>query len=139
MLRVIVKNLLARKLRLVLTALSVVLGVAFVTGTLVLGDTMNSTFDKLFSTAYAGTDVGVRGKAAFETNITEGGDPAQTRPPVPASVLDQVREVDGVREAEGDFTGFAQIVKPDGEVIETSGAPTIGGAWLGDSPSTPIG
>ena len=137
MLRVIVKNLLARKIRLVLTALSVVLGVAFVTGTLVLGDTMNSTFDKLFSTAYAGTDVGVRGKAAFEVNITDGGDPAQSRPPVPASVLDQVREVDGVREAEGDFTGFAQIVKPDGEVIETSGAPTIGGAWLGDSALNP--
>ena len=58
MFRVIVKNLLARKLRLVLTALSVVLGVAFVSGTLILGDTMNSTFDKLFSTAYAGTGPG---------------------------------------------------------------------------------
>ncbi len=137
MLRVIVKNLLARKLRLVLTALSVVLGVAFVSGTLVLGDTMNSTFDKLFSTAYSGTDVGVRGKAAFEASVVDGGDPAQARPPVPVSVLDQVREVDGVREAEGDFTGFAQIVKPDGKVVETSGAPTMGGAWLGDSPLNP--
>ena len=72
----------------VLTALSVVLGVAFVAGTLILGDTMNSTFDKLFATAYSGTDVGVRGKSAFDINVTDGGDPAQTRPPVPAAVLE---------------------------------------------------
>jgi putative ABC transport system permease protein len=137
MLRVTFKSLLARKLRLLLTALSVVLGVAFVAGTLILGDTMNSTFDKLFATAYSGTDVGVRGKSAFDINVTEGGDPAQTRPPVPASVLDTVRGVPGVREAEGDLAGFAQIVTPAGKVVETGGAPTIGGSWLGDSPLNP--
>jgi putative ABC transport system permease protein len=137
MLRVTFKSLLARKLRLLLTALSVVLGVAFVAGTLILGDTMNSTFDKLFATAYSGTDVGVRGKSAFDINVTDGGDPAQTRPPVPATVLETVRGVPGVREAEGDLAGFAQIVTPDGKVVETSGAPTIGGAWLGNTPLNP--
>ena len=137
MLHVTFKSLLARKLRLLLTALAVVLGVSFVSGTLVLGDTLNSTFDKLFATAYSGTDVGVRGKSAFEANVAEGGDPAQTRPPVPVSVLDDVRAVDGVRQAEGDSSGFAQIVTADGEVVETGGAPTIGGAWLGDTPLNP--
>jgi putative ABC transport system permease protein len=137
MFRVTFKSLLARKLRLVLTALAVVLGVAFVSGTLILGDTLNSTFDKLFATAYSGTDVGVRGKSAFDVNVTEGGDPAQSRPPVPVSVLDDVRAVEGVGTAEGDSAGFAQIVAPDGEVVETSGAPTIGGSWLGDSPVNP--
>ena len=137
MLRVTLKSLLARKLRLLLTASAVVLGVAFVSGTLMLGDTLNSTFDKLFATAYSGTDVGVRGKSAFDVNVADGGDPAQSRPPVPAEVLDTVRGVDGVREAEGDYAGFAQIVRPDGKVVETSGAPTIGGAWLGTSPLNP--
>jgi putative ABC transport system permease protein len=136
-LRITFKSLLARKLRLLLTALAVVLGVAFVSGTLVLGDTLNATFDKLFTTAYSGTDVGVRGKSAFQVNVTDGGDPAQARPPVPVSVLDEVRGVDGVKEAEGDSAGFAQIVRPDGEVVETSGAPTLGGAWLGDTPLNP--
>jgi putative ABC transport system permease protein len=137
MLRVTVKSLLARKLRLLLTALAVVLGVSFVSGTLVLGDTLNSTFDKLFATAYSGTDVGVRGKAAFEVDVTQGGDPTQSRAPVPAAVLEDVRAVEGVREAEGDSAGFAQIVGPDGEVVETTGAPTLGGSWLGESPLNP--
>jgi putative ABC transport system permease protein len=137
MLNVTFKSLLARKLRLLLTALAVVIGVAFVSGTLVLGDTLNSTFDKLFATAYAGTDVGVRGESAFSVNVTEGGDPTTARAPVPVEVLDQVREVDGITAAEGDTFGFAQIVRPDGDVVETTGAPTIGGAWLGDSPLNP--
>src|SRR5678816_2697546 len=115
MLHVTFKSLLARKLRLLLTALAVVLGVAFVSGTLILGDTLNSTFDKLFTTAYSGTDVGVRGKAAFKVSVADGGDATQSRPPVPADLLDQVRSVDGVRQAEGDSSGFAQIVRPDGK------------------------
>ncbi len=137
MFRVTLKSLLARKLRLLLTAMAVVLGVAFVSGTLMLGDTLNSTFDKLFATAYSGTDVGVRGKSAFEVNVTDGGDPSQSRPPVPAEVLDLVRGVDGVRAAEGDYAGYAQLVRPDGKVIETSGAPTLGGSWLGSTPLNP--
>ena len=137
MLRITFKSLLARKLRLLLTASSVVLGVAFVAGTLMLGDTLNKTFDNLFVTAYSGTDVGVRGKAAFDVSVTDGGDPAQSRPPVPASELAQIKAVDGVKEAEGDSSGFAQIVRPDGKVIDTSGAPTLGGTWLGDTPLNP--
>jgi len=136
-LRITFKSLLARKLRLLLTASSVVLGVAFVAGTLMLGDTLNKTFDNLFVTAYSGTDVGVRGKAAFDVSVTDGGDPAQSRPPVPASELAQIKAVDGVKEAEGDSSGFAQIVRPDGKVVDTSGAPTLGGAWLGDTPLNP--
>ena len=137
MLRITLKGLLAHKLRLVLTALSVVLGVAFVAGSLILGDTLNRTFDNLFATAYSGTDVGVRGKAAFEASAVEGGDPTQTRAPVPEDVLGIVTGVPGVAEAAGDYYGFAQIVAPDGTAVETSGAPTFGGAWLGTSRLNP--
>ena len=52
-------------------------------------------------------------------------------------MLETVRGVPGVREAEGDLAGFAQIVTPDGKVVETSGAPTIGGSWLGTAPLNP--
>jgi putative ABC transport system permease protein len=135
--RVTLKSLLARKLRLLLTASAVVLGVAFVTGTLILGDTMNKTFDNLFATAYSGTDVGVRGKSAFDVNVADGGDSTQSRAPVPASVVDAVRGVDGVETALGDTSGFAQIVTPSGKVVETSGAPTLGGTWLGRTPLNP--
>jgi putative ABC transport system permease protein len=135
--RVTLKSLLARKLRLLLTASAVVLGVAFVSGTLILGDTMNKTFDNLFATAYSGTDVGVRGKSAFDVNVADGGDSTQSRAPVPASVVEAVRGVDGVKTAIGDTSGFAQIVTPSGKVVETSGAPTLGGSWLGKTPLNP--
>jgi putative ABC transport system permease protein len=135
--RVTLKSLLARKLRLLLTALAVVLGVSFVSGTLILGDTMNKTFDNLFATAYSGTDVGVRGESAFDVNVAEGGESAEARAPVPASVVEAVKGVDGVKTAVGDTTGFAQVVTPDGKVVETSGAPTLGGSWLGNTPLNP--
>ena len=48
MLRATVKSLLARKLRLVLTALAIVLGVGFTAGTFVLTDTISHTFDTIF-------------------------------------------------------------------------------------------
>jgi len=56
MFRLTVKELLAKKLRLLTTALVMMLGVAFMAGTLVLTDTMNRTFDGLLSNAYAGND-----------------------------------------------------------------------------------
>ena len=65
MLRATVKSLLARKLRLALTALSIVLGVGFIAGTFVLTDTMNKAFDELFSTATGSTDVIVRARTSF--------------------------------------------------------------------------
>ena len=60
------RNLWAHKLRLMATALSITLGVAFMAGTLVLTATMRKTFDNLFADVYRGTDAVVRAKAAFE-------------------------------------------------------------------------
>jgi hypothetical protein len=69
--RATLKSLLAKKVRLALTALSVVLGVGFMAGTYVLTDTMSAAFDELFKTAAANTDVVVRAEAAFDP-ITGG-------------------------------------------------------------------
>ena len=75
MLRATVKSLLARKLRLVLTGLAVVLGVGFTAGTFVLTDTALKSCDDLFGQVYASTDVVVQAHRAF--NPTEGGAEAE--------------------------------------------------------------
>lgn len=126
------KSLLAKKLRLVLTALSVVLGVGFVAGTYVLTDTMNAAFDQLFQQAAQASDVVVRSTAAFDSAAAGpgGGSGSDDREPVPESVLDDVLGVDGVAVATGDVQGYAQIVDPaTDEVIGGVGPPTIGTNW----------
>jgi putative ABC transport system permease protein len=116
------KSLWAHKFRLALTALSVVLGVAFVAGTYVLTDTMNAGFDQLFQDATAGIDVQVRAEAAFV-------DLAGERGRIPEDLLETVRGVDGVALAEGSVAGYAQFVDKDGEAIAPMGPPTLGVSW----------
>jgi putative ABC transport system permease protein len=120
--KVTVKGLLAHRLRLVLTALAIVLGVTFVSGTLVLTDTLHNTFTTLFGHIYQNIDFEIRGKAAFADNGTGGA----VRKPIPQSILANVRVVPGVAYAEGTAGGYAQFVSPTGKAISTGGAPTIG-------------
>ncbi|HVU61200.1 MAG TPA: ABC transporter permease [Mycobacteriales bacterium] len=108
------KGLLAHKLRLTLTALAIVLGVTFVTGTFVLTDTLHNTFSNLIGNIYAKVDLQVRGVAQF--NHTSIGETA-TRNPIPESLLSTVRAVPGVESAEGGLTGYAQFVSPEGKAI----------------------
>ena len=82
--RVMIKGLLAHKLRLALTALSVVLGVAFVAGTFVLTDTLAATFDNLFAEVNGNTDAQVR--SAEKLSPQNPSDP--DRKPIPATLLD---------------------------------------------------
>ena len=117
------KGLLAHKLRLALTALAIVLGVTFISGTLVLTDTLHATFTTLFGHAYQNVDFEVRGKAAFSDNPANGG---AVRKPIPDSVLTTVQKVPGVAYAAGTVTGYAQFVTQDGKAVTTGGAPTIG-------------
>jgi putative ABC transport system permease protein len=132
MLRATIKSLLARKLRLVLTALAVVLGVGFTAGTFILTDTALASFDSLFGEAYSNIDVVVQAHQVF--NPTQGGGPGggggQELNPVPESVLPKVRAVPGVQYAEGSVQSLAQIIDPTtGKVIQSGGAPTIGSSW----------
>jgi putative ABC transport system permease protein len=68
MLRATLKSLLARKLRLVLSGLAVVLGVMFVSGSFVVTDTLNRTFDSIFADAFGATDVSVSAKPKVEVS-----------------------------------------------------------------------
>jgi len=123
--RATLKGLLAHKLRLALTALSVVLGVAFVAGTFVLTDTINRTFDNVFAEVTAGVDVSVRARSGFGDDATVEAQ----RDTVPASIVDLVARVPGVARAEGSVGGYAQPVDADGDAVTTGGAPNLGFNW----------
>jgi len=124
--KVTLKGLLAHKLRMILTALAVVLGVGFIAGTYVLTDTMNQAFDNLLADAYEGIDVTVRAESAFESDF--GG----SRKPLAEDVLETVSGVDGVEAAAGSLEGYAQLIDKDGEAITPGGAPTLGFNWTPD-------
>ncbi|MFI5620688.1 ABC transporter permease [Streptomyces sp. NPDC051567] len=119
------RNFVAHKGRMALSAVAVMLSVAFVCGTLVFTDTMNATFDKLF--AVTRSDVTVTPK---EAGGGEGGDPG--RPQVLAgSVVGQVAKVRGVAKAEGGvISPSVTVVNAKNENVgSATGAPTLAGNW----------
>jgi putative ABC transport system permease protein len=125
-LRAAIRSVLARKVRLLLTGLSVVLGVGFMAGTFVLTDTMTSAFNQLVDTGYSSIDVLVRSSNAFTAQTSS----LEEREAMPGSVLEQVAAVPGVARAVGDVIGYAQIVDPaTGKVIGTFGPPTAASSW----------
>jgi putative ABC transport system permease protein len=133
--KVTARGLRAHKIRYVLTAVAVVLGISFMSGTLVLTATINNTFDGLFTEVFAGTDAQVRGEEPIEDSFV-GETP---RAPVTAGVLDAVRAVDGVEAAEPDVEiPYVQIIGADGEKIGGGGPPTFGTAWTDNAELNPF-
>jgi putative ABC transport system permease protein len=116
-----VKGILARRVRLGLTALAVLLGVSFVSGTYVLTDTLDRSFRGLFRESVAGVDLVVRQRAPF------GGDTGRDR--FSDAVIAEIRGVPGVAAAAGYLQGNAQFVDRNGRAIQTGGAPTLGITW----------
>jgi putative ABC transport system permease protein len=109
----------AYKRRLIGSTLTVVLGVAFLSGTLLLGDTLKANFDNLFTQANAGTDVVVRGVTKIGSN---GGQ--DRRLAIDASLVQQVRGVPGVADAQPYVEGFGQLLGHDGKRVAGNGPPT---------------
>ncbi len=127
MLLATVRAMLAHKLRLALTTTSIALGVAFLAGTLILTDTMHKAFDQLFTKISKGTDAVVRMESAFSAST------GASHKPIPASVLNQVNAVPGVRAAAGNVGGYALLTDNAGKAILTSGgAPTLGASMPAD-------
>ncbi|MEP6697663.1 MAG: ABC transporter permease, partial [Pseudonocardiales bacterium] len=128
MLRATFRSLFARKLRLLLAAVAIVLGVSFATGALVLTDTLGRTFDTLFSTVNQNVAVAIRGTHTFQGGDQSGQEaPRQT---VPAATLAAARTVDGVLEAQGTVLGSAVLVGTDGKAIGGQGPPQMGLNWV---------
>jgi putative ABC transport system permease protein len=125
--RVTIKGLLAKKLRLVLTSIAVVLGVAFMSGTFVLTDTLQSVFDNLFNETTKGIDAAVRSKQT----IDQGQAQFRPRNPVPNSLVSVVEGAPGVQRAEGTVQGFATVIDRNGNAVQNGQAPTVGFSWQG--------
>jgi len=120
--KVALRGMAGRKLRAALTAIAIVLGVAMMSGAYVVTDTIDSAFDAIFVESYAGTDAVVTGK---DPGISFEGESSQT-PSFPEEALERVRAVDGVEVATGTVQDFqAKLLGPDGEVIDTGGAPAF--------------
>ncbi|MET8976634.1 FtsX-like permease family protein [Streptomyces sp. NPDC004539] len=110
------------------TFLAVFLGVSFLTGTLVMGDTLRAGFDSMFGSATAGTDAVVRGADA----ITAPGDREGVRRPVPTALVRDISRITGVAAAEPDIQGAGQLLGRDGKPIGGKGPPTLAGNWITD-------
>jgi putative ABC transport system permease protein len=124
--KVVVQGLLAHKLRLALTALAIVLGVTFISGTFVLTDTLHNTFTTLFGRVYENVDFEVRGTATLSGG---NGSTEAVRKAIPQSIASTVRHIPGVEYADGVVNGYAQFVSPGGKAISNGGAPTIGTSY----------
>lgn len=134
--KVTLRGIATKKLRFLLTATAVMLGVAFMSGTMTLTETIRTTFDDLFRDINEGTDVVVRGEQPFESDFFE-----VPRKPVPAQVLSNVRRVDGVAAAEGNVDiPYAQLVDEDNDPIGNPGfgAPSLGFSWTDNEDLNPM-
>ncbi|HZO96170.1 MAG TPA: FtsX-like permease family protein [Gaiellaceae bacterium] len=122
MTKVALRGLLGRKLRSVLTAFAIVLGVAMVSGTFVLTDSIDSAFDAIFTEVRQGSDAVISGKAAFDLN----GNAASSAPTLDESLLERVRGLPGVAQAEPQVNGEAQLIGRNGKAVVFGGAPNLG-------------
>jgi len=123
MLSVALKGLAARKVRASLTAIAIVLGVAMISGTYVLTDTINSGFDTIFTQSYVNADVVISGKAAFDSANGTTVEP----PPLPESLLGKVQKLPGTAVAAGSVaSNNVKLIGRNGKVIASGGAPTLG-------------
>jgi len=130
MLRVTLKGIRGHLVRFLLTALAVMLGVAFVAGTYILRDSMNGTLDDLLTSSVKGVDVDVRG-VSTNTETDQG----TVRKPVQLALADQLAKVDGVADARPDLQGSAMLVGKDGLIVRNGGAPTLGLVFRANDPS----
>ncbi len=113
------RGLAARKMRTALTAIAVVLGVGLISGTYILTDTINRSFDSIFADANKNIDVAITPREAVKAQ-DNGSTPA-----FPAAVLAQVRRVPGVAEADGNVFDVANIYAKNGDKLGSHGAPNF--------------
>ena len=112
------------------------LGVAFIVGTLVLTDTMNASFDGLYRQIFQGTSAVIRARQPFSPGVTF----ASQRDRLDASLAATVRQVPGVKAVSLGIDGYAQLVGRNGKPIGTpaNGPPTLGEAWTDVAALNPL-
>lgn len=119
MIEVVFRGLLSRKLRTALTMIAILLGVAMISGTYILTDTINASFSQIFNQANSKTDVVVSGKQAIGSQFSQP-------PAFPESLLTVVRNTPGVASASGAIGDQAQLVGKNGKSLgAVGGAPNL--------------
>ncbi|MFF9506971.1 ABC transporter permease [Streptomyces sp. NPDC014724] len=131
--RLSISSLRAHKRRFAGTCVAVLLGVAFLTGTLVMGDTLRASFDTMFGNATAGTDAVVRGSNV----VTVAGESQGARQPVNTALVQRIERIPGVAAAAPDIQGAGQLIGSDGTPVGGQGPPTLAGNWIDDPKLNP--
>jgi putative ABC transport system permease protein len=114
------RGLWGRKLRTILTAFAIVLGIATISGTFVLTDSITNAFHAIFTNIYRGTDASITGKSAVSADAT------QNLPPFDQSLLPKVRALPEVKGAIGGVADIANLIGKNDKVISFGGAPHLG-------------
>ena len=131
--RFALRGLLSRKLRTALTAVAIVLGVAMISGTYVLTDSIDRAFDRIFTDIREGSNAVITGKSAFD--LSEGS--GVTEPTFAESLLPEVQALPAVAAAEGSVDSDAtQLIGDDGKAVVYGGAPNLGFSIA--NPSSPF-
>ena len=116
-------SLWSRKLRLFMSTLAIVLGVAFVSGSFVFGDMLRSTFNSIVSGSVSDVEVSKNTEDAVQGDVT-------TPYPLTPAVVDRIRTVDGVKDAQGTVTETGTVlIDRDGKAITSFGPPQLGFSW----------
>lgn len=127
------KELVARKRRLLSTVFAVLLGVSLMAGTLILTDTLLAAGDSVMEEGRAGIDAMVRAHSDVDVSYGQVGER------IDASLIDDVRQVPGVERAVILVTGYAQIVGADGNVVgDQEQSPAFGFNWVGEPSIDPF-
>jgi putative ABC transport system permease protein len=133
--RFALKGLLGRKLRTALTAIAIVLGVAMVSGTFVLTDSIDQAFNSIFTDVRKGSSAVISGKPAFKLSDQS----ANEKPTLDDALLGKVRALPSVAAAEGGVNGEAHLIGKNGKVLVYGGAPNLGFSIAnGNSPFNPL-
>ena len=126
MIGVALKGLLGRKLRATLTAFAIVLGVAMISGSFVLTDTLGKSFDGIYADSYNATDAVISSKVAIKT-----ADGDSEAPAFATSVLTRVESLPGVRLTQGVIEDESRLANKNGKAIGKAGE----GVAIGIDPS----
>lgn len=122
--RMTVRGLLARRARVLLTVVSIVIGVSFVSGAFILTDSFRRSFDQLFAELDRGIDLRVRGATAFGRG--GGGNP------VPAELAERIAAIDGVVAVEPSLDEPAVVLDANGDPVPARSGPQLGISWTGE-------
>jgi len=132
-LRAALRSLLQHKLRLSLTLLAVVVGVAFVAGTYIFTDSLKRSFDALFTAPQPDVIVSVDSGFGGQNGNGGGGQGGDQALTLPQADVAKVAAVDGVAAAYGVVAADgALVIGTDGKVVGQTGPPARGTTWVPD-------